>query len=86
MWAEVVQDCWHVTTRSAGSMRAEGVVQAAVLHDQDAVISQDAVAALKMLLEMQPQLLDVLFTSPEHCKGALDHADLVSETALNHRS
>lgn len=41
------------------------------LLDQDALINQEALAALKQLLEMQPRLLGVLLTSPRHQQGPL---------------
>ena len=45
--------------------------QVSVSEDVDAQINQDALAALKQLLEIQPQLHHALFTEAEHQTGAL---------------
>lgn len=44
-------------------------LQISVSEDVDAQINQDALAALKQLLEIQPQLHHTLFTEPEHKAG-----------------
>ena len=44
-------------------------LQDIILPDLDAQINHDALLALKNLLEMQPQLHEVLFNSPEHKQG-----------------
>ena len=45
------------------------LAQDMILPDLDAQINHDALLALKNLLEMQPQLHDVLFNSSEHKQG-----------------
>ena len=41
-----------------------------MIEDVDAQINQDALSALKQLLEIEPHLHSVLFSRPEHRRGA----------------
>lgn len=47
------------------------IILQGAIEDVDAQINQDALTALKQLLESQPQLHNILFSSVEHKTGML---------------
>ena len=57
-------------------------MQISVSEDVDAQINQDALAALKQLLEIQPQLHHSLFTETEHQIGSYTHLNSKSSQVL----